>query len=246
MPTSPTWTRAAIPGALERSESLSRRSAFLAALKDTVPVIAGYVILGMGFGALMDAAGYTPLEAAAMSLFIYAGSMQYAAVSLFTGGASLITVALTTLAVNARHLFYGISMIPRWRGIGKWKPYLIYALTDETYSLVSAGEHDKGYYVTVTLLDHAYWVLGTLLGSLLSTALPVNTAGIEFALTALFITVFTDQWLKAKDHLPAILGLVVTAAARLLLGPEKFLIPAMAVLAVLLLLPRRKEAPHEP
>ena len=223
-----------------------KKAVFRSAFRDTIPVLTGYVVLGMGFGIVMHANGYGFLWAVAMSLFIYAGSMQFAAIGLLTGGASMLTVALTTLAVNARHLFYGISMIPRWRGIGKWKPYLIYALTDETYSLVSAGEHDKGYYVTVTLLDHAYWVLGTLLGSLLSTALPVNTAGIEFALTALFITVFTDQWLKAKDHLPAILGLVVTAAARLLLGPEKFLIPAMAVLAVLLLLPRRKEAPHEP
>lgn len=221
-----------------------------AAFKDTLPVMTGYLVLGIGFGILMQEKGYGILLSLGMSIFIYAGSMQYLAVSLLTGGVSLVTAALTTLMVNARHLFYGISMVERYRGTGKTKPYLIFALTDETYSLVSSnapqGISYHRYCLLVSALDHCYWVAGSAIGSLLGNILPINFEGIDFALTALFVTVFVEQWLSTKEHRPALIGVMSTLACLLLFGSQVFLIPSMVLIAVLLLLlPRTgKEARH--
>ena len=210
------------------------------AFRDTIPVMTGYVFLGFGFGILMYQQGYGFLWAAAMSLFIYAGAMQYMAVSLLTGGASLLTVALTTLVVNARHLFYGISMIDAYRGAGKRKPYMIFALTDETYSLVSGGKGtDHSYCFWVSLFDQIWWVGGTVLGSLAGSLLPVNLEGIEFVLTALFVTIFVEQWLSTKNHFPALLGLIATAASLLIFGRDVFLIPAMILIAAVLVMAKK-------
>ncbi len=223
------------------------RTAFL----DTVPVMTGYVFLGFGFGILMHQCGFGVLWAGAMSLFIYAGSMQYVAVSLLTSGAGLLVTAMTTFVVNARHLFYGISMIDAYKGTGKKKPYLIFGLTDETYSLVSQirvleGINKPGYCFWVTLFDHIYWVSGTLLGSLAGTILPINFEGVEFALTALFVTIFVEQWLSTKDHRPAIIGVAATTLCLLLFGSDVFLIPSMVIIAGCLTMMRKtgKEASH--
>lgn len=209
------------------------RKAFL----DTLPVMAGYVFLGFGFGILTVQSGYGPLWAVGMSLFIYAGSMQYLTVSLLTGGAGLLTAALTTVVVNARHLFYGISMVDAYKGAGKKKPYMIFALTDETYSLVSQdqvpeGISRHGYCFLVSLFDHIYWVAGTALGSLAGTLLPINYEGIEFALTALFVTIFVEQWLSTEDHRPALLGVAATVLCLLVFGRDVFLIPSMVIIAI--------------
>ena len=209
--------------------------------------MAGYVFLGFGFGILMQQNGFGVLWAVAMSLFIYAGSMQYVAVSLLTSGASLLTAALTAFAVNARHLFYGISMIDAYKDSGKKKPYLIFGLTDETYSLVSQTQHrETGYCFWVTLLDHCYWVLGTLLGGLVGTVLRINYEGVEFALTALFVTIFVEQWLSTKKHGPAIVGVAATTLSLLIFGKDVFLIPSMAAIAACLMIMRRtgKEESH--
>ena len=209
----------------------------------TLPVMSGYLVLGFGFGLIVKSAGFGILIATVMSLSIYAGSMQYVAIGLFTGGASLITVAITTLMVNARHLFYGISMLDKYRGVGKIKPYLIFSLTDETYSLVCDGapaipkEEKCSYYLFVSLLNHFYWVFGSLLGAVAGTLLSFNTEGVDFALTALFLTVMLEQWLTAKNHFPAITGLLVSVASLLIFGKDSFLIPAMLVIAAVLLLP---------
>ena len=216
------------------------RTAFL----DTLPVMAGYVFLGFGFGILLHQSGYGLLWAVAMSLFIYAGSMQYLAVSLLTGGANLLTAALTTVVVNARHLFYGISMVDAYKGAGRKKPYMIFALTDETYSLVSQNQVPEGisrhgYCFLVSLFDHIYWVAGTALGSLTGTLLPINYEGIEFALTALFVTIFVEQWLSAKDHRPALIGLGSTLLCLLIFGRDIFLIPSMVIIALCLTLTRK-------
>ena len=222
------------------------RTAFL----DTVPVMAGYVFLGFGFGILMHQNGFGVLWAAAMSLFIYAGSMQYVAVPLLASGAGLLTAALTAFVVNVRHLFYGISMVERYKGAPK-KPYLIFALTDETYSLVSqiqesddASRH--GYCFLVSLFDHCYWVGGTILGSLAGSLIPINYEGIDFVLTALFVTIFVEQWLSTKDHRPAVIGAASTALCLLLFGADVFLIPSMGLIAGLLILLRapKKEVSH--
>ena len=210
------------------------------AFTDTVPVMTGYLVLGAGFGVLLKTAGYSLWWALAMSVFIYAGSMQFLAVNLLTGGASLLTVALTTLTVNARHLFYGISMVERYRDMGRTKPYLIFALTDETYSLVCRdGEKPKLYYFLVSLMDHAYWVTGSVLGAVIGDFIPFSTEGIDFALTALFITVFTEQWLSSKQHVSAVIGAVSSVVCLLIFGRDRFLIPAMVLIATLLLGMRR-------
>lgn len=214
------------------------------ALKDTIPVMTGYLVLGFGFGIIMKANGFGLLMAVAMSLFIYAGSMQYVAIGLFTGGASLITAAVTTLMVNARHIFYGISMLEKYGNTGAAKPYLIFALTDETYSLVCDADkraleserERRSYYLLVSLLDHSYWVVGTALGVLAGTLITFNTRGIDFALTALFLTVFLDQWLNTKKHLPALIGVVATVLSLIIFGSDNFLIPAMLIIALLLCL----------
>ena len=207
---------------------------------DTLPVMTGYLVLGLGFGIIMKTNGYGILLAFAMSLFIYAGSMQYIAIGLLAGGASLITIALTTLIVNARHLFYGISMIGKYKNTGKRKPYLIFALTDETYSLVCNDnlvmeEKERAdYYFWVSLLNHGYWLLGSVAGAVVGTVLSFNSEGIDFALTALFLTVFLEQWLTNKKHTPAMIGVGVSVVCLLIFGSDKFLIPTMLVIALLL------------
>ena len=216
------------------------RTAFL----DTVPVMTGYVFLGFGFGILMVQSGYGPLWALAMSLFIYAGSMQYVAVSFLTGAAGLLTTALTTFVVNARHLFYGISMVDAYKGAGKKKPYLIFALTDETYSLVSKNQVPEGidrhgYCFLVSLFDQIYWVAGTALGALAGALLPINYEGIDFVLTALFVTIFVEQWLSVKDHKPAIIGIAATTLCLFLFGRDVFLIPSMVIIALLLTISKK-------
>lgn len=216
------------------------RTAFL----DTIPVMTGYLFLGFGFGIYLNENGYGLLWALAMSVFIYAGSMQYVAVSLLTGGASLITTALTTLMVNARHLFYGISMVDTYKGAGRMKPYLIFALTDETYSLVSQnqipGDTDRHRYCfLVSLFDQIYWVVGSALGSLVGAMIPLNYEGIDFVLTALFVTIFVEQWLSAKKHLPALIGVASTVLCLLVFGSEVFLIPSMVLIAILLTVSRK-------
>ena len=216
-----------------------QKSAVRAAFLDTVPVMTGYVFLGFGFGILMHQNGYGILWAAAMSLLIYAGSMQYVAVSLLASGAGLLTAAMTAFVVNARHLFYGISMVDTYKGAGKKKPYMIFALTDETYSLVSKNQIPQGisrhgYCFLVSLLDQSYWVAGTVLGSLAGSLIPINYEGIDFVLTALFVTIFVEQWLSVKDHRPAVIGAASTALCLWIFGQDVFLIPSMALIAILL------------
>lgn len=206
----------------------------------SLPVMAGYIVLGIGFGILLKKAGYGLFWSFLMSLTIYAGSMQYVAVSLLTAGASLLSVALTTLMVNARHLFYGISMIDKYEGARKKKPYLIFALTDETYSILCNDEplekrewHSYSFFVS--LFNQSYWILGCVLGSSLGTIVTFDTAGIEFSMTALFVTVFVEQWLTTKNHLPAIIGWICSVICLALFGASNFLIPTMISITIVLL-----------
>ncbi|MBQ7954654.1 MAG: AzlC family ABC transporter permease [Lachnospiraceae bacterium] len=213
-------------------------------LKKTFPVMTGYLVLGIGFGIVMENNGYDLPWVIAMSVFIYAGSMQYLGVSLLTGGASIIQTAIATLMVNARHLFYGISMVDKYSDAGKAKPYLIFALTDETYSLVCTGDVPEGidshkYNLLVSLFDHCYWVLGSIMGCLLGTVLPFDTTGIDFSMTALFVTVFVQQWMDNKKHFPAITGVAVTAICLMIFGADNFLIPSMVLITVILSLGRK-------
>ena len=227
-----------------------RRKTIRRAFVKSIPVMAGYVVLGIGFGVLMHAAGYGLLWTLAMSLVIYAGSMQYVGVGLLSGGASVVTAILTTVMVNARHLFYSISMIRVYRDSGRFKPYLIFALTDETYSLLCDGDVPEGadaeaYRFLVSAFDHSYWVIGSVLGSLLGAVLPFSTEGIEFSMTALFLTSFVEQWVRKGNRIPALTGLGATLLSLAVFGPERFLIPAMLLITLVLSLLRGRLGKEE-
>ena len=222
------------------------RKAIRAAFPLTVPVMAGYLVLGMGFGILLESKGFGFWWAGLMSLTIYAGSMQYVAVDLLSAGASLLSAALMTLILNARHLFYGLSMLEQYRPIrGLRKACLIHGLTDETYSLVCSAQPPEGvspaaFYFWITLLDQSYWLAGSVIGGLLGQVIPFDTTGIDFAMTALFVVIFTEQWLTRKNHLSALIGVGVSLASLLAFGPDRFLIPAMAGIALLLTVFRKR------
>lgn len=214
-----------------------KKRTFRYAFRGTLPVMAGYLVLGIGFGILLYDAGFPCWWAVLMSLAIYAGSMQYVGVNLLASAVSLPTALLMTLGVNARHLFYGVSMVDKYRDMGKVKPYLIFALTDETYSLVCDAHlpediDPKGYYTWVSLLDQFYWIVGSLLGSLLGSALKFDTAGVDFSMTALFVVIFIDQWEKSESHIPALVGAAAAVLCLLVFGPEEFLIPAMIAITL--------------
>lgn len=211
----------------------------------------GYIVLGMGFGIVLASSGYGLPWALAMSLFIYAGSLQFVGIGLLAGSASLLTVALTSLMVNARHIFYGISMIDNYKGAGAKKPYMIFGLTDETYSLVCNGPgamskkdfHKYAFFISI--LNQVYWVTGSVLGSALGNIIPFDTTGIDFALTALFITVFVQQWIDNKDHRPAVIGVLASVLSILVFGKDKFLIPAMIAITAALCFMGAKEDRNE-
>ena len=210
------------------------------AFHDTLPVMAGYMVLGMGFGLLLSAKGYGAFWALFTGLAIYSGTMQFIAAEMFTAGTGLVSCAGTALMISARHLFYGLSMSERWKNIhGLRKAYMIYALTDETYSLVCESD-DEDYCFWVSLLDHSYWVTGGVTGSLLGEILPFDTRGIDFALTALFVSICVEQWMSAENHYPAMAGLTASVICLLIFGAENFLIPAMLLITVMLFALRGK------
>lgn len=217
------------------------RRAFIA----SIPVMTGYVFLGIGFGILLQNAGLGVGWALAMSLGIYSGATQFVAIPLLATGASFATVALTAFMVGSRHLFYGLSLIDKYRSARWRKPYLVYALTDETYSLVTQdpegldGKDKLNYYFLLTLFNQSYWVAGSVIGALVGDVLPFNTEGIDFALTALFLTIVTDQWLKVphgRGHVPALIGFATSVVCLAIFGPDNFLIPTMLIILVALLL----------
>ena len=228
------------------------RKTLAAAFPVTIPVLMGYLAIGMAFGLMLQSIGYGAGWAFLMSAVIYAGSGQYLGVSLLAAGAPLTQVAFLTLMVNFRHLVYGLSMLEKFRGMGLRKFYMIFSLTDETYALLSSvrapegiDEHD--FFFTVALLDQSYWILGSVIGALLGAALGFDTTGVDFAMTALFLVIAVGQWKSAGSHLPALLGGAATLASLLLVGAEDMLLPALAVIviALTLLRPRLDETRKE-
>lgn len=222
-----------------------KKSAFSAALRDTVPVLTGYLFLGAGFGILMSENGFPIGWSIFMAIVVFAGSGQYLAVGLLASRAGYVNIAIATLLVNARHLFYGISLVDTYKNTGLKKIYMIFGLTDETYSLVTQAKKDPdinhgNYCFFVTALDHLYWITGCTLGSILGATLPISFEGVDFVLTALFVTMFVEQWLSSTNHLPALIGLGSTILCLLIFGSEYFLIPAMVLIALLLILARAK------
>lgn len=206
------------------------------ALKLSLPVLAGYVVLGIAFGATLAQAGYGPAWALLISTTVYAGSLQFVMVPLMASGASLVTVALTALMVNARHVFYGLSFVERFSGLGRLRPYLIFSLTDETYSVFCGmDEHESGgVMVRVAAYDQLYWIAGSVAGALMAQGLPFDLTGIDFSMTALFAVICVERAMNHADRLPMALGAVISVGALLLLGPDAFLAPALAATALAL------------
>ena len=216
-----------------------KKKALKTVFLDTVPVMTGYLFLGISFGILLGETGYGLPWAFCMALFMYAGSAQFLAVGLLANHASVLSSAIAIFLLNARHIFYGISLIDAYKGTGKKKPYLIFALTDETYSLVTQNQPPEGmkrhtYCFLVSLLDHIYWVAGCVIGSVAGNFLPISFEGIEFVLTALFVCIFTEQWLSTRDHRPALVGVGATVLCLIVFGKDVFLIPSMALIALVL------------
>lgn len=221
------------------------KKALAAAFPITVPVMVGYLFLGVAFGVLLQQSGYGVFWAIFMSSLIYAGSMQFLAINFLTPGVSILSVLFMTLMVNIRHVFYGLSMLERFRGLGKKKLYLIFSLTDETFSLLCSAEPPQGvdrglFYFMIALLDQIYWVTGSALGGLAGTWLTFDTEGIDFAMTALFVVIFVNQWQENRQHFPALCGLILTAVCLLLFGADKFLLPSLLLILAVLSLCRRK------
>ena len=219
------------------------RKTLAAAFPVTVPVLMGYLAIGMAFGLMLQSIGYGVVWAFFMSLTIYAGSGQYLGVSLLATGASLPQVAFLTLMINFRHLVYGLSMLEKFRGMGARKLYMMFSLTDETYALLSSARPPEGveehdFYFCVALLDHSYWILGSIIGSLVGAALGFDTTGVDFAMTALFLVIAVGQWKAAGSHLPALLGAAATLVSLLVVGAEDMLLPALGIIVLVLTLLR--------
>ena len=224
-----------------------KRSTLAAAFPYTFPVLMGYLSIGIVFGWMLSAIGYNPLWSVAMSVSIYAGSGQYLGVDLLDKATPLADVAFLTLVINFRHLVYGLSLLEKFKGMGWRKLYMIFSLTDETYALLAGvrapeGVNEKDFYFTIAVLDHLYWILGSLIGAVAGSLITINTDGIEFAMTALFIVIAIDQWKGTKQHFPVFLGAVGTLVCLLIFGPAggRFLIPALGILVGGLLLARPK------
>ena len=220
-------------------------AALRAAFPATIPVLTGYLCIGMAYGLLMANAGYGVFWALLLSLLCYAGSMEFVAVSLLTAGFDPVQALLMALMINARHAFYGLSMLEKYRGTGWARPFLIFSLTDETFSLVSTLEPPDGvtrrdFYFWISLLDYLYWQVGSVLGALIGGLLPFDTTGLDFALTALFIVLFLEQWRKRENRPAALIGLGCTAVSLAVVGADRLVIPAMVLILAVLLGGRNK------
>lgn len=212
-----------------------RRKAFKAALPRTLPILVGFAFLGMSYGLLMRSKGFSFIYPMFMSMFIFAGSMEFVTANLLLADFNPIYAFLLALMVNARHLFYGISMLEKFDGTGWKKPYLIFGMCDETFSINCTADLppdvDKGWFMFfVTLLNQIYWVVSSTVGSLLGYVIHFNTKGIEFVMTALFVVMFLGQWDKKENRVPALVGLIGTAVCLPIFGSKYFIVPAMVLI----------------
>jgi 4-azaleucine resistance transporter AzlC len=223
----------------------NKRAAFWAAFPHTLPVMTGFTFLGIAYGILMSSKGYGLVWTVLMSLFGFAGSAQYVAIVALTTVFNPVNALIMTLMINARHLFYGLSMLDRFVGTGKFKPYLIFGLCDETFSIVRTAEPPPGvdrswFMFFITLLDHAYWVTGSAIGSLLGNLITFNTKGLDFVLTALFVVILIGQWKRTANRRPAAIGVLCSVLCLLIFGPSRFVIPAMLAILVVLTVFRKQ------
>ncbi|MBR4157650.1 MAG: AzlC family ABC transporter permease [Oscillospiraceae bacterium] len=220
------------------------------AVPQTIPVFFTYLFIGIAFGVLMDEAGFSAVWTVLAPVLIYAGSAQLVMVPMLAAGTSLLTLAVTVFFINARHVFYGIAFLERFRGMGARYPYMVFSLTDETYSILCSvqwpeGLDQKRASFLIALLDQCYWVFGCAIGACVGSLLKLDLRGIDFSATAFFLVVVVNQWRQSENHLPAAVGLVSAVALRLLLGAERFLIPALLLSLMALLLTRAIQARKE-
>lgn len=227
-----------------------KMQAFRAALPHTLPICVAFLFLGMSYGFYMQSKGFSFVYPMLMSLFIFAGSMEFVAVGLLLGAFNPVYAFLLTLMVNARHLFYGISMLDRYGRCGAKRAYLIFGMCDESFSINCSVSPppgvDRGWFMFfVTLLNHIYWVAGSTLGGLLGYAVSFDAKGIEFVMTALFVVIFLNQWKAAEGHVPALIGIGCSALCLLLFGSGNFMLPSMAAIVVVCLLAKKLPAYRE-
>lgn len=223
------------------------KAAFRYALRHSLPIFISFVPVGLAYGVLMQTAGYNWLWTGACSLFIFAGSLQFLAVGFFACGVSLVSVAVMALLLNSRHIFYGIPFIEQWRKYGPWRLFLIYALPDEAFSLHCSNDFDDGderhrmwSHVFDALLVLVYWIVLSVLGALIGSLIRFDTAGIDFAMTALFIVILLEQLRGANGKLPALIAAASSVVCLLVFGPANFILPALSITVVLLFVFRRR------
>ena len=210
------------------------------ALQKCAPVIPGYIFLGIAFGLMLQNAGYHVIWAFAISLFVYAGSMQMILVTLLSQGTGLITTVVMTFLINGRHIFYGLSFIDRYKNMGKKYPYMIFSLTDETYSVLCGLKvpkelDEKQVMFYISLFNQCFWILGSVIGSLAGQFITFDVTGIDFSMTALFTVIVIEQWVDKKNRVPIIIGFISAIVFLIVVGPDGFILPALTITVFILL-----------
>lgn len=219
--------------------------AFKLAFPYTIPIFTGFLFLGFAYGVYMRSLGFSPLYPMIMCFTIFAGSLEFLAGNILLGAFNPLQAFLVGFAVNARHIFYGLSLLDKYKNAGKKKLYMIYALCDETFSVNVTlndieGVDKEDVYFAVTILNQGYWVFGTYLGALFGGVLSINTQGLDFVMTALFIVIFLDYYFKNKQAFSSAMGFILSIASLLIFGKDNFIIPAMVSIVVILLAFRGK------
>lgn len=222
------------------------KKAFVYAFPKTIPVLTGFLVLGMAYGVLMQTKGYSVIWSVLMSAIAFCGSMQFVAITLLTAAFNPVQAFLLSIMVNARHIFYGISMLDKYKGLGKIRTFLIFALCDETFSISSSEEPPEGinrkyFFFAISLLDYLYWIFGTFLGGMLGNVVTFNTKGLDFVLTALFLVLFLEQWKKPENRIAGLIGIAATIVSVVIFGKANLVIPAMGMILVILMVRGKSE-----
>ena len=221
------------------------RQAIVRAFPYTIPVLAGYLFIGAAFGVMFADQGYNVLWAVLMSVVVYAGSGQYLATNFFVPGMSILQAVFLTVMVNIRHVFYGLSLVDRYNRFGRKRWYLIFGMTDETYSLVCTtgvpkDVDEEKFLLSITLLNQIYWIIGTVIGSLAFTIISFDSTGIEFAMTALFIVMFMELWYRRSNRPAELIGMFSAVLCLALFGAANFVLPTMLLMVAVILLGKKK------
>ena len=221
-----------------------RFQALKAAFPYTIPILAGYWFLGLTYGVYATTSGFSPIYPVLMAIVIFGGSLEFVAISMLLSPFAPLQTLIMALLIQARHIFYGISMLDKYKDMGFKTVFLIYGLSDETFSITYTAKApdgiDKGWFMLfITILDQIYWISGVAIGSLLGSVLTFNTNGISFVMTAMFSVIFLDQWLKENIHIHGLIGIVASVLCLIILGPDSFMVPTMVIVIALLTVLRK-------